>query len=109
MEVELLQRVSTTFMFYKVALGAVSNSKDGSVSHLTIHMEANANTIVCSHVYFLELIFNLFQLKSTTCYLPADCIYLKADGHSMEKHLQTHGFCRVLSQVWHKLRIVPAV
>lgn len=33
---------------------------------------------------FMELIFNLFQLKSTT-YLPADCTFLKDDDHFMAK------------------------
>lgn len=34
---------------------------------------------------FMELIYNLFQLKSTMHDLLADCTYFKADSHYMEK------------------------
>lgn len=47
-----LWRVSSTLKFHNVALGALSNSKEESVSYHIVQIEANANTILCAHVYF---------------------------------------------------------
>lgn len=58
-----LWRVRSTLKFQNVALGALSHSKEESVSYCILQIEANANTIFCAHVYFYETNIQSVSIK----------------------------------------------
>lgn len=58
-----LWRVRSTLKFENVALGALSHSKEESVSYCILQIEANANTIFCAHVYFYETNIQSVSIK----------------------------------------------